>query len=122
MSRQIRFILLQNRQGRTRLAKYYVPLDDGEKRKLEFDIHRLVVNRDPKFTNFLEVRPRGAGACGSGAAARSPFGAAAHSALQSAALRPRLRHRSKAVVRRVRARRRCVVLRVRCGRGRNVQP
>ena len=58
---QIRFILLQNRQGRTRLAKYYVPLDDSEKRKLEFDIHRLVVNRDPKFTNFLEARPaRGA--------------------------------------------------------------
>jgi hypothetical protein len=54
---QIRFILLQNRQGRTRLAKYYVPLDDSEKRKLEFDIHRLVVNRDPKFTNFLEARP-----------------------------------------------------------------
>jgi AP-2 complex subunit sigma-1 len=52
---QIRFILLQNRQGRTRLAKYYVPLDDNEKRKLEYDIHRLVVNRDPKFTNFLEV-------------------------------------------------------------------
>ena len=90
MLRQIRFILLQNRQGRTRLAKYYVPLDDGEKRKLEFDIHRLVVNRDPKFTNFLEVRPRGAGACyGSGAAAQSPFGAAAHSALPSVTLRQR---------------------------------
>jgi len=54
----IRFILLQNRQGRTRLAKYYVPLEDAEKRKLEVDIHRLVVNRDPKVTNFLEVRPR----------------------------------------------------------------
>ena len=53
---QIRFILLQNRQGRTRLAKYYVPLEDGEKRKLEQDIHRLVVNRDPKATNFVEVR------------------------------------------------------------------
>ena len=60
VARQIRFILLQNRQGRTRLAKYYVPLEDGEKRKLEFDIHRLVVNRDPKFTNFLEVRCRAA--------------------------------------------------------------
>ena len=95
--RQIRFILLQNRQGRTRLAKYYVPLDDGEKRKLEFDIHRLVVNRDPKFTNFLEVRPRAAAArCSDGAGAASPFGAAVHSALRSAALRqrapPPLRH------------------------------
>jgi AP-2 complex subunit sigma-1 len=53
---QIRFILLQNRQGRTRLAKYYVPLDDKEKRKLEVDIHRLVVNQDAKATNFLEFR------------------------------------------------------------------
>ena len=33
-----------------------MPLDDGEKRKLEQDIHRLVVNRDPKATNFVEVR------------------------------------------------------------------
>ena len=90
MSRQIRFILLQNRQGRTRLAKYYVPLDDGEKRKLEFDIHRLVVNRDPKFTNFLEVRHRAAAArCGNSAGVQSPFGAAAHSALRSAAHRQR---------------------------------
>lgn len=70
MRAQIRFILLQNRQGRTRLAKYYVPLDDQEKRKLEVDIHRLVVNRDPKNTNFLEVclplrpsRPARASAC-----------------------------------------------------------
>ena len=53
----IRFILLQNRQGRTRLAKYYIPMDDVEKRKQEFEIHRLVVNRDPKHTNFLEARP-----------------------------------------------------------------
>nr|CAB3491299.1 unnamed protein product [Digitaria exilis] len=52
---QIRFILLQNRQGKTRLAKYYVPLEDSEKHKVEFEVHRLVVNRDPKFTNFVEV-------------------------------------------------------------------
>ena len=53
---QIRFLLLQNRQGKTRLAKYYVPLDDDEKHQLEFEVHRLVVNRDPKFTNFVEFR------------------------------------------------------------------
>lgn len=88
---QIRFILLQNRQGKTRLAKYYVPLEDSEKHKVEYEVrtvlfslrslpnsffvlfflflscnlvilqvflaqvHRLVVNRDPKFTNFVEV-------------------------------------------------------------------
>jgi AP-2 complex subunit sigma-1 len=52
----IRFILLQNRAGKTRLAKYYVPIPDSEKRKLEYEIHRLVVNRDPKHTNLVEVR------------------------------------------------------------------
>ncbi|EFJ43813.1 hypothetical protein VOLCADRAFT_76532 [Volvox carteri f. nagariensis] len=52
----IRFILLQNRAGRTRLSKYYVPIEEGERRKLEYEIHRLVVNRDPKHTNFLEFR------------------------------------------------------------------
>ena len=52
----IRFILLQNRQGKTRLAKYYVPLEDSEKHKVEYEVHRLVVNRDPKYTNFVEFR------------------------------------------------------------------
>jgi hypothetical protein len=52
----IRFILLQNRAGKTRLAKYYVPVTDSEKRKLEYDVHRLIVGRDPKHTNFVEVR------------------------------------------------------------------
>jgi AP-2 complex subunit sigma-1 len=52
----IRFLLLQNRAGKTRLAKYYVPLGDHEKRKLEYDVHRLIVTRDPKHTNFAEVR------------------------------------------------------------------
>uniref|UniRef100_A0A803NNB7 AP-2 complex subunit sigma n=31 Tax=rosids TaxID=71275 RepID=A0A803NNB7_CANSA len=55
-SAMIRFILLQNRQGKTRLAKYYVPLEDSEKHKVEYEVHRLVVNRDPKFTNFVEFR------------------------------------------------------------------
>ncbi|MEW5309790.1 MAG: hypothetical protein WDW38_001650 [Sanguina aurantia] len=50
------FILLQNRAGKTRLSKYYVPIDDSEKRKLEYEVHRLVVNRDPKHTNFVEFK------------------------------------------------------------------
>ncbi|KAF3653778.1 AP-2 complex subunit sigma [Capsicum annuum] len=53
---EIRFILLQNRQGKTRLAKYYIPLEESEKHKVEYEVHRLVVNRDPKFTNFVEFR------------------------------------------------------------------
>ena len=53
----IQYLLLQNRQGKTRLSKYYRPYTDEEKSKLEGEIHRLVTTRDPKFTNFVEVRP-----------------------------------------------------------------
>ena len=35
---QIRFILLQNRQGKTRLAKYYIPLEESEKHKVEYEV------------------------------------------------------------------------------------
>ncbi|MQM15617.1 hypothetical protein Taro_048567 [Colocasia esculenta] len=45
-------------QGKTRLAKYYVTLEDSEKHRVEYEVHRLVVNRDPKFTNFVEVSTR----------------------------------------------------------------
>jgi len=52
----IRFILLQNKQGKTRLSKWYVPFNAAEKNKVEHEIHRAVVGRDPRFTNFLEYR------------------------------------------------------------------
>merc|ERR1711957_1034278 len=54
--RMIQYLLLQNRQGKTRLSKYYRPYTDDEKHKLEGEIHRLVTTRDPKFTNFVEYR------------------------------------------------------------------
>jgi len=43
---QIRFILLQNRQGKTRLAKYYVSLEDSEKHKVEYEVSLLVEKKD----------------------------------------------------------------------------
>lgn len=52
----IRFMLLQNRAGKTRLAKYYMAMNDQDKRKTEEEVYRLIVNRDPKFTNFVEYR------------------------------------------------------------------
>lgn len=52
----IRFFLLQNRAGKTRLAKYYMPLSDDDKKRTEDEVYRLIANRDAKFTNFLEVR------------------------------------------------------------------
>jgi hypothetical protein len=52
----IRFILLQNRQGKTRLARWYTHYNDEDRRKIENEIHRLVITRDPKFTNIIEFR------------------------------------------------------------------
>jgi hypothetical protein len=53
----IRFFLLQNKQGQRRLSKWYANTpSDAERVKIESDIHRLIVLRDKKYTNFLEVR------------------------------------------------------------------
>ncbi|KAI0283823.1 clathrin coat assembly protein ap17 [Russula brevipes] len=53
----IRFILVQNRQGKTRLSKWYVPYDDEEKLRLRGEVHRLVAARDQKYqSNFIEFR------------------------------------------------------------------
>ena len=62
---QIRFFLLQNRQGKTRLSKWYVPpptttssgataAPEAEKARIEAECHRLVTARDKKYTNFIE--------------------------------------------------------------------
>ncbi|GBG28252.1 AP-2 complex subunit sigma [Hondaea fermentalgiana] len=51
---QINFILVQNRQGRTRLSKWYTPLQDAEKHAIEKDVFRVVATRDDAFTNFVE--------------------------------------------------------------------
>jgi AP-2 complex subunit sigma-1 len=53
----LQFILIQNRQGKTRLAKWYSPYDDAEKFKLKGEVHRLIASRDQKFqSNFVEFQ------------------------------------------------------------------
>lgn len=54
----IRWFLLQNRAGRTRLAKYYVPLASGDRRRVEYDVFRALNGRDGKWSNFVEARAR----------------------------------------------------------------
>jgi hypothetical protein len=52
----IGFFLLHNRQGKVRLAKYYGAYNDSEKRRIEYEVHRIVTSRSPKHTNFVEFR------------------------------------------------------------------
>lgn len=52
----IRWFLLQNRAGRTRLAKYYVPVDDDAKRRTEYDVFKTLSSRENKWSNIAEVR------------------------------------------------------------------
>ncbi len=39
---QIRFFLLQNRAGKTRLSKWYVTVEEPEKRKIETEVFKLI--------------------------------------------------------------------------------
>lgn len=56
-SAMIKFILVQNRQGKTRLSKWYAPYDDDEKVRLRGEVHRLIAPRDQKYqSNFVEFR------------------------------------------------------------------
>ncbi|KAJ1936553.1 AP-2 complex subunit sigma [Linderina macrospora] len=51
----IRFILVQNRQGKTRLEKWYQTYTEQERMKLKAEVHRTVASRDQKHqSNFVE--------------------------------------------------------------------
>ncbi|KAH3765647.1 AP-2 complex subunit sigma [Pelomyxa schiedti] len=52
----IHYILVQNRAGKTRLAKWYTAYTEEEKTKLTSEVYRLLNSRDSKYTNFLEFR------------------------------------------------------------------
>ena len=52
----IRFVLFQNKQGKTRLSKWYQAFSTDEKRTIEREVHRIVTRRDKNFTNFVEYQ------------------------------------------------------------------
>jgi hypothetical protein len=48
--------MLQNKQGHTRLTKWYIQSpDETDRLKMEADIHKVISLRDKKHTNFVEV-------------------------------------------------------------------
>ncbi len=52
----INFFLVQNRQGKIRASKWFVPYEDEEKVKLTMEVHKLINSRHSKYTNFVEFR------------------------------------------------------------------
>ncbi|KAJ9451191.1 AP-2 complex subunit sigma [Diplonema papillatum] len=52
----IRFILLQNRSGKTRLSKWYQAFTEDEREKIKTEIHRAITARESRYTNFIEWR------------------------------------------------------------------
>lgn len=53
----IKFFLIQNKQGQTRLSKWYVTSpEDNDKAKMEADINRVITMREKDCTNFVEYQ------------------------------------------------------------------
>ncbi|KAK0525271.1 AP-2 complex subunit sigma [Tilletia horrida] len=53
----LRWIIVQNRQGKSRLSKFWAPYDDDEKVRIRGEVHRLIAPRDQKYqSNFVEYR------------------------------------------------------------------
>eukprot|EP01103_Thecamoeba_quadrilineata_P009695 TRINITY_DN19516_c0_g1_i1.p1 TRINITY_DN19516_c0_g1~~TRINITY_DN19516_c0_g1_i1.p1 ORF type:complete len:156 (-),score=14.67 TRINITY_DN19516_c0_g1_i1:88-555(-) len=50
----IHFLLLLNRQGKARLAKWYSPYTQKEKARIIRDVANLTLNRPQKLCNFIE--------------------------------------------------------------------
>jgi len=45
-------------QGKLRFSRWYVNYEDSEKNKMITELHRLLVTRGSKYTNFIEVEQR----------------------------------------------------------------
>ena len=47
---------MQNKQGRTRLSKWYITINEDEKIKIQNEVYRTIILRDIKESNIIEYR------------------------------------------------------------------
>ncbi|PVZ97438.1 hypothetical protein BB558_006595 [Smittium angustum] len=53
----IQFILVQNKQGKTRIEKWFIQCKNEEKKKIKTEVHTLVLSRTQSYhTNFVEYQ------------------------------------------------------------------
>lgn len=52
----LQFLLLVSRQGKTRVAKWYLPMPQKERQKVMKEVLQIVLSRSPKLCNFVEWR------------------------------------------------------------------
>ena len=47
---------MQNKQGRTRLSKWYININEEEKIKIQNEVYRTIILRDIKESNIIEYK------------------------------------------------------------------
>ncbi|KAM3843301.1 AP-4 complex subunit sigma-1, partial [Diretmus argenteus] len=52
----IKFVLMVNRQGQTRLSRYYHPVETGRRAALEADVVRGCLSRKKDECSFVEYK------------------------------------------------------------------
>ena len=52
----MKFLILQNKQGRTRLSKWYININEEEKIKIQNEVYRTIILRDIRESNIIEYK------------------------------------------------------------------
>ena len=52
----MKFVILQNKHGRTRLSKWYITINEDEKIKIQNEVYRTIILRDIKESSIIEYK------------------------------------------------------------------
>ena len=53
---KVKFVILQNKQGGTRLSNWYININEEEKIKIHNEVNRTIILRDIKESNIIEYK------------------------------------------------------------------